>query len=215
MGEHIHEGRGAGLTDGGLARGIAAILCTGLILGGAYNLLGLKSRPSWGLDWIAKDKLDSLPALSDGDAAGEYRTNVSDPLAVPLPADSSLPEVPDVGRPVQIELAALKKFFDARAAVIIDAREPGEFAEGHIPGSVNLPYDEVVTDLTRLEQFDAGGKPIVTYCGGGGCELSLSLAEELVVTGHSKVLVYIGGFPEWVEAGYPVQQGPSGSSGSH
>ena len=44
-------------------------------------------------------------------------------------------------------------------------------------------------------------------CGGGTCELSIKLAEELFFAGHDRVAVYMGGFPEWVEAGYATTSG--------
>jgi len=190
-----------------LGGGVSTLLLTGLLLGLAYNAVGLESRPAWGLPWIAVDRaaeLAEMPqvvALDLADDSG-YVTDISDPLAVGVP--SAVPQIPDVGRPVQIQLDALKQFFDADAALIVDAREPDEFAEGHIPGAVNVPYDTAVTDPALLESLDSGGRPVITYCGGGSCELSLSLADELFFAGHDRVAVYIGGLPEWIEAGYPL-----------
>jgi rhodanese-related sulfurtransferase len=187
--------------------GIVWIVLAGTILGLGYNWLGLESRRPWGLTWIAEDKVEAL-----GDTVVELQGNMGagapvsdDPLAIPAPT-AGLPPIPDVGRPVQIELGAVKAYFDADAALLIDAREPEEYAESHIPGSINLPYNTVVTDPARLEALDPGGRPIITYCGGGTCELSISLAEELYFTGFSRVAVYMGGFPAWVEAGYPIDK---------
>ena len=101
----------------------------------------------------------------------------------------------------------MKAFFDAKAATIVDARDPAEYAEGHVPGALNMPYDQVVTDPERLEKFDSGGKPIIVYCGGGTCELSMNLGFALVNAGKKKVLVYMGGWPEWSTSGYPVAKG--------
>ena len=122
-------------------------------------------------------------------------------------ADEGLPDVPDVGRPLQMQLPSVKKFWDARAALIVDAREPAEYAAGHIPGAINLPYDEVVGDPERLDAVDSGGRPIICYCGGGSCEVSIHLAEALVYqSGKKRVLVFMGGWPEWEAAGYPVEK---------
>jgi rhodanese-related sulfurtransferase len=177
---------------GGAARGIAVILCTGIALGLGYNALGMQGKPARGLGWIAEEKkLDSLAA--------------SPSSAESTPAD--LPVIPDVGRPLQVDLAATRKFFDARAALFVDAREPDEYAEGHIPGALSLPFDASVTDPVALEAVDSGGRPIVVYCGGGACELSMNLAFALVQAGHAKVLVYMGGFPEWQGEGLPVEKG--------
>lgn len=135
--------------------------------------------------------------------------DVSDPLALGGAAAESaeLPYVPDLGRPIQIQLPAVKKFFDAKGALFVDAREPEEFAVARIPGAVNLPFDTAVTDPVRLEKLDTGGRPIIVYCGGGTCEVSKTLAFSLIQAGHSKVLVYMGGFPEWESSGNAVEKG--------
>jgi rhodanese-related sulfurtransferase len=134
--------------------------------------------------------------------------NSDDPLGLgAAAAPDDLLQVPDVGRPLQVQLVAVKRFHDARAALFVDAREPDEFVAGHIPGSINLPFDQSVTDPEKLANLDSGGRPIIAYCGGGTCEVSMTLAESLVQAGHRRVLVFMGGFPEWEKAGYPVEKG--------
>ncbi len=187
-------------------REMVVILITGLLLGAGYNIIGQRSDPRWGIDWIGEDRLENLPtleALAGTDGLPSAYTDIDDPLAIP--ATAGLPEIPNVGRPIKIPLATLKQFFDADAVFIVDAREADEFEIGRIPGAINLPYDQAITDPELLENLDTGGRPIVTYCGGGSCELSLSLAEELFYSGHEKVLVYVGGFPEWQAAGFPIE----------
>ena len=131
-------------------------------------------------------------------------------MAVDVAAGSSdLPEIPDLDRPIQIGLDAVKRLVDADAAVIVDAREADEFAAGHLPGALSMPYDEVSAEPERMENLDAGGRPIVVYCGGGACELSLNMAWDLISAGQKRVVVFMGGFPEWAEAGYAVETGPS------
>lgn len=122
------------------------------------------------------------------------------------PAPSSL-DVPDTGRPLMVQLPKVKEFWDAKAALIVDARDPAEYAQGHIPGAVNVPADEAISDPDRLEAVDSGGRPIICYCGGGSCEVSIHLAEALVYqAGKKRVLVFMGGWPDWEGAGYPVEK---------
>ena len=59
----------------------------------------------------------------------------------------------------------------------------------------------------RLEDFDPQGRPIIVYCGGGTCELSMNLGFALVNAGQKKVLVFMGGWPEWSTSGYPIAKG--------
>ena len=49
-------------------------------------------------------------------------------------------------------------------AVIIDVRSKGEFAGGHIKGSINIPLDQLRNNLTK---FKDKSKPIITCCASG------------------------------------------------
>ena len=176
----MSEQNPAGSARGGLVGGMLTIVLVGVALGVAFNVLG---QDSWGLPWIGTDQLAALESLDElipepasAPSGGGYN-QMSDPMGVDVAAGSSdLPQIPDLDRPIEIGLDAVKRLVDAGAAVLVDAREPDEFAAGHLPGSLNMPYDEVSAEPERLESLDTAGRPIVVYCGGGACELSLSLA---------------------------------------
>ena len=194
---------------------MVGLVLIGAAIGLFYNYLGLQSSPRWGIAWVGVDRiaeLENAPVIGGGDSGvapgvnPDITTN-DDPLAaIGLPS-AALPEIPDIGRYVKIELGALKQYWDADGALIVDAREDFEFAEGHIPGAVSMPYATASTDPLAMESLETGGRPIIVYCGGGSCELSILMAEELLFSGHPRVAVYAGGYPEWVEAGYPVEEG--------
>ena len=122
-------------------------------------------------------------------------------------APADLPTIPDVTGPLKVEMATFKKLYDAGAALVIDAREKEEYTDGHIAGATSLPYNDAMAEPDKVKKLDAAGKPIVVYCSGGDCELSMDLAKLLVENGKRKVLVYEGGFPEWSGAGYAVTKG--------
>lgn len=136
-------------------------------------------------------------------------TQASPPAATTKVA---LPVIPETREPLEVQYATIKKFWDANAAVFVDARTAGEYAEGHIPGAFNLPFDDVFADPDKAKNFNSGGKPIITYCGGGDCELSKSLASAFIDGGHKKVLVFMGGMPDWKNAGNPVTTGATSGS---
>jgi len=46
----------------------------------------------------------------------------------------------------------------------VDVRSPGEFHMGHVPGSINVPLQEVPA---RLDELKALGRPIVLCCASG------------------------------------------------
>jgi len=201
-------------TGSRLWQGIVAIAATGCLLGVAQNALVRSGNPKGGLAWgYTPPKLDSLediaPAAADGNpgTSSPLPPDMNDPLQLGASAANGVTDIPDVGRPIQIQISKVKALFDAKAGTIVDAREPVDYKEGHIPGAINLPYDEVVTDPERLEKFDPEGKPIIVYCGGGTCELSMNLGFALVNAGKKKVLVFMGGWPEWSTSGYPIAKG--------
>ncbi len=120
----------------------------------------------------------------------------------------ALPFVPDTGAPMEVQYVTARRFWDAGGAVIVDARPADEYAAGHIPGAVNLPFDDVQKIPNLAKSLDTRGRAVViTYCGGGTCELSKDLAKALIEAGHRKVLVYMGGLPGWQQAGGPVVTG--------
>jgi thiosulfate/3-mercaptopyruvate sulfurtransferase len=112
---------------------------------------------------------------------------------------------------------------DARASArfdgIAEETRPG-LRLGHIPGSRNLPYDQVTDPQTRqlrsseeLNQLfrNAGvevEKPIVTSCGSGVTACALAFALHLI--GHPGAAVYDGSWSEWGLPGdTPVETGPA------
>ena len=50
-------------------------------------------------------------------------------------------------------------------AMIVDVRTPGEFGQGHIKGSVNIPLDQIGKKLATLKDKNV---PIITVCRSGG-----------------------------------------------
>ena len=51
-------------------------------------------------------------------------------------------------------------------AVWIDVRTPGEYAEGHLEGAKQIPFDGIEAGVNKLDL--AKDTPIYLYCGSGG-----------------------------------------------
>jgi rhodanese-related sulfurtransferase len=128
-------------------------------------------------------------------------------VAAPVVAKVDLPVVPDLDQPIEVKLTNVKKFFDAGAALFVDARETSEYAEGHIAGARSVPFDDAVRNPALIQPFKRAGKPLILYCSGGDCELSKDLAKNMLAEGIRKVLVFTDGYPAWKAAGYPVEAG--------
>ena len=189
--------------------GVLAIVAVGAFLGIFQNALVRAGSKEDGLAW--RYEPPKLPTLEEEMARLNGATAppaVVDPADnVPFKIPAGVDDIPDLGKPVEVTVAKVRELVDRKGAVIIDARDAPEYAAGHIPGAINMPFDEVITDTARLESFDQQGKPILVYCGGATCELSMKLGYALVAAGKTKVLVYTGGWPEWTAMQYPVEQG--------
>ena len=83
-------------------------------------------------------------------------------------------------------------------ASIIDVRYVVDYRRGHIKGAISLPF-------YRLDAIDLPkDRPIVTYCSGIGCSLSMDAATKLTVMGYTNVRYLLGGISEWELKGYPI-----------
>lgn len=60
----------------------------------------------------------------------------------------------------RITLAEAKKDFDAKTAVFIDTHAPEQYAQRHIPGSINVPGNNIEPYLNKIPK----GKKIIAYC---------------------------------------------------
>lgn len=52
----------------------------------------------------------------------------------------------------------------ANGAIIVDVRTKGEYAGGHVNGSLNIPLDQLRTNLKKLKNKD---QAIITCCASG------------------------------------------------
>lgn len=56
------------------------------------------------------------------------------------------------------------KDFQSRGAVIIDVRTKGEYSQGAIPGSKNIPLQVITGKLNEIKKLN---KPVITCCASG------------------------------------------------
>ncbi len=91
--------------------------------------------------------------------------------------------------------------------LVIDARTPGEYEEGHLPFAVLLDYYEMARYFDEVLALITHEQEITLYCTGPTCEDSELLARELYAMGYTNLLIFSGGYDEWVAAGLPVETG--------
>jgi rhodanese-related sulfurtransferase len=105
-----------------------------------------------------------------------------------------------------ISLAEVIDLQQKGAATLIDARSTEEFKAGRIPGSRTLPYYELEKYQAAALDRLAADSAIIIYCEGIGCELSFFLGRELQAAGYSNIKIFYGGYPEWQQAGLPIEK---------
>jgi rhodanese-related sulfurtransferase len=95
-------------------------------------------------------------------------------------------------------------------ALVIDARRPSVYEEGHVAGARSMAVWESDVDQKVTELVGEGRdtqQPVVLYCAGGECEDSHMLAQKLWGAGFENLLVYKDGFPDWQKRGGAVHRG--------
>jgi rhodanese-related sulfurtransferase len=85
---------------------------------------------------------------------------------------------------------------------LVDVREDGEWANGHLPKSIHLGKGVIERDIERAIPDTAA--PIVLYCGGGF--RSALAADNLQRMGYTNVISMDGGYRGWTEKGWPVEK---------
>jgi glyoxylase-like metal-dependent hydrolase (beta-lactamase superfamily II)/rhodanese-related sulfurtransferase len=86
-------------------------------------------------------------------------------------------------------------------ALLVDVREPEEYAHGHVPGALNIPQSELASRLDEIPR----DRPILTICQAG--MRSLRAAQFLTQMGYPQVASVAGGTGAWIAAGQPVDTG--------
>ena len=82
----------------------------------------------------------------------------------------------------------------ASGVKVVDVRTPAEFAEGHVPGAINIPYDEMEK---RYAEIGPASTPVLVYCRTG--HRSGIAARTLREKGYSK-LFDLQTYDRWVES---------------
>lgn len=98
-----------------------------------------------------------------------------------------------------VDVASLQRDLASDAVgVLIDVRTPAEFADGHVPGAVNIPLDVLDASLDDLRDHDGA---IYVICRSGS--RSRAATDRLERAGIAAVNVR-GGTQAWVASGGPL-----------
>jgi hydroxyacylglutathione hydrolase len=110
-----------------------------------------------------------------------------------MPHDGDAPGVTDV------TTAEAPTWLDAHRALVIDVREPAEYARGHVPGALSIPQADLALRLDELPRESE----LLVVCEGG--VRSTRAAKFLQQVGYQRVTNLAGGTSGWRQAGLPTE----------
>lgn len=126
---------------------------------------------------------------------GEWRdlSNGEGPIIPPTAAEDDPPFI-------AINVAQMEH--STGGTIFIDSRDYEDYKCGTIPGSINIPFDYLPEgDLQPYFDSLLGGislnHPLVIFCSGEECDLSLHLGRNLQEVGYSSIMIFFGGSREW------------------
>lgn len=100
----------------------------------------------------------------------------------------------------RVSVREAKEMLDAGDAVIIDVREPGEYADGHASGASLMPHQSVFNRQTELPD----DTDILFICKSG--QRSALASEYAAAAGKTRLFNVEGGTDAWREAGLPMEK---------
>jgi rhodanese-related sulfurtransferase len=107
-----------------------------------------------------------------------------------------------------IDLATFKSDLDKKGlGLIVDVREPGEYAEGHIPSAINIPRGQIELKIWPYVGFPDHAdlhKRMTLYCGTG--VRSILATKSLQDLRFTNVVAVDMKFEDWTKAGYPLER---------
>jgi rhodanese-related sulfurtransferase len=135
--------------------------------------------------------------------------NAAEPAAetkapsVPVAAPAARAPAPQVALPAMSQAALLEhQAKHADHLFVLDVRSPEEFREGHVPGAVNVPYDQITARIAEVPK----DKDVVLYCRSG--RRAGIAADVLAANGYTRLSHLEGDMPAWIAQGRPVVEGP-------
>jgi rhodanese-related sulfurtransferase len=105
----------------------------------------------------------------------------------------------------EISVEEAWRAYQSGQALFLDARDPGSFSMGHLPGALNVSPAEAEGASEEILVLVQAGMIPIAYCDGVDCPLSSELARGLGERGIEGVKVLVNGWSRWRERGYPVE----------
>jgi rhodanese-related sulfurtransferase len=102
-----------------------------------------------------------------------------------------------------VSAADVKAAIDKKEkAVILDVRDPGEYAAGHLPGAINISRGTL--EFNVFGKISDQNAKIYVYCKTAG--RSTLATKTLNDLGYKNAVLMDAQFEDWIKAGYPVER---------
>jgi rhodanese-related sulfurtransferase len=103
----------------------------------------------------------------------------------------------------KVSAADIKAAIDKKEkAVILDVRDPNEYAAGHLPGAINVSRGTL--EFNVWDKVSDKNAKIYVYCKTAGrSALATKTLNEL---GYKNAVLMDANFEDWIKAGYPVER---------
>ncbi|MEX2489792.1 MAG: rhodanese-like domain-containing protein [Pseudomonadales bacterium] len=99
-----------------------------------------------------------------------------------------------------ISTSSLVNLINREDAVVVDIRDKKDFNLGHIAGAINIPYSQLESRATELEE--SKDKPVIVVCKMG--QNAGAAGRKLKTLGFADVRRLSGGMSEWSASGLPL-----------
>ncbi|MDX1624729.1 MAG: rhodanese-like domain-containing protein [Gemmatimonadota bacterium] len=138
---------------------------------------------------------------AEGDTAPEETASAPDTLPASVPAL-------DVEEGVVVITPGRVREWQSEGEefVLVDARDPVQFAQEHLPGAINVPY----VDIRAGGNLPPKDATIVVYCSDVECPISRYAYRSLEALGYSRVYDMRAGLQGWKAEGFPTVIGEEG-----
>ena len=103
----------------------------------------------------------------------------------------------------RISIDEVKALIAKKQVILVDVRDPQSFAEGHMPGALNVPFDDIPKYVDAWKKDE---RVLITYC---ACTNETTAARAVVdinAFGITNAKALLGGWNEWIKRGEQVEK---------
>ena len=107
------------------------------------------------------------------------------------------------GRKITTDANRSTPLMAKKQVILVDVRDPQSFAEGHLPGALNVPFDFIPK---YVDEWKKDSRVIITYC---ACTNETTAARAVVDMngfGVTNAKALLGGWNEWVKRGEKIEK---------